>query len=193
MAQARPQLDPYLRDPDRLGYSLAQLAEIIIACLELTGARSVVEVGAYAGDLTRALAEWAAGTGARIQAIDPSPQKGLTELELESPDVEVVRETSLAALPRIAVPDVMIIDGDHNYFTVTEELRLIGARAQGPELPLLLFHDVCWPHGRRDDYYAADLIPEGDRHPVAGTAGGIFPGEPGIRRGGTPCTPLGGA
>ena len=54
----------------------------------------------------------------------------------------------------------MIIDGDHNYFTVSEELRLIGERAPGAELPLLLFHDVCWPHGRRDDYFDAELIPE---------------------------------
>ena len=35
-----------------------------------------------------------------------------------------------------------MIDGDHNYCTVTEELRLIGERAAGAELPLLLFHDV---------------------------------------------------
>ena len=55
----------------------------------------------------------------------------------------------------------MVIDGDHNYFTVREELRLIGERAPGAELPLLLFHDVCWPHGRRDDYFDAEQIPRG--------------------------------
>ena len=52
-----------------------------------------------------------------------------------------------------------MIDGDHNYFTVREELRLIGERAQGAALPLLLFHDVGWPHGRRDDYFDAGAIP----------------------------------
>ena len=52
-----------------------------------------------------------------------------------------------------------MIDGDHNYFTVSEELRLIGERAPGAELPLLLFHDVCWPHGRRDDYFDPEQIP----------------------------------
>ena len=41
-----------------------------------------------------------------------------------------------------------------------------------------MFHDVCWPHGRRDDYYAAEQIPEGDRHPVGG--GKLVPGDPGV-------------
>ena len=53
-----------------------------------------------------------------------------------------------------------MIDGDHNYYTVSEELRLIGERAPGSELPLLLFHDVRWPHGRRDDYFDVAQIPE---------------------------------
>ena len=41
-----------------------------------------------------------------------------------------------------------------------------------------MFHDVCWPHGRRDDYYAAEQIPEADRHPVGG--GKLIPGDPGV-------------
>ena len=65
---------------------------------------------------------------------------------------------------------MVIIDGDHNYFTVSEELRLIAERAAGAALPLLLFHDVGWPHARRDDYYAAERIPEADRRPLAGDA-----------------------
>ena len=78
----------------------------------------------------------------------------------------------------------MIIDGDHNYYTVSEELRLI-AEASGAELPLLIFHDVGWPHGRRDDYYAADLIPAEHRQPIH-EGGGLHPDEPGIRAGGLP-------
>ncbi len=80
-----------------------------------------------------------------------------------------------------------MIDGDHNYYTVSEELRLIGERAPGDELPLLLFHDVRWPHGRRDDYFDVEQIPEQSRHPVAGKGGGgLYPGDPGLRPGGLP-------
>ena len=67
-----------------------------------------------------------------------------------------------------------------------EELRLIGERAPGAELPLLLFHDVVWPHGRRDDYFDATQIPEEYRVPMIEGRGGLVPGDPGIATGGLP-------
>ena len=84
----------------------------------------------------------------------------------------------------MAPADAVIIDGDHNYYTVIEELRAIAA-ASGAELPLLMFHDVGWPHGRRDDYYAAELIPAERRQPIQ-EGGGLHPDESGIRAGGLP-------
>lgn len=178
--------DPYLNDPTRWATSMRNHAELMVACLDAAGARSVVEVGAFAGDLTRLLVDWAGGSGARVSAIDPSPQDGLVELDRDRPELELIRETSLEALPRIELPDVVIIDGDHNYYTVSEELRLIGERAPGADLPLLFFHDVCWPHGRRDDYFAPDLIPAELRQPIVGNGHGIFPGESGVVPGGLP-------
>ena len=139
---------------------MAQLGELIVACLETVGARSVAEVGAFAGDLTRLLVDWAAGSGARVMAIDPAPQGPLVRLADEYPQLELIRQTSLDALPALELSDVIVIDGDHNYYTVSRELALIAERAaQGP-MPLLLFHDVCWPHGRRDDYFAPETLPE---------------------------------
>lgn len=179
--------DPYDYDPTRWAHSMAHMGELMIPCLDAVGARSVGEVGAFAGDLTRLLVKWAEASGARVLAIDPDPEARLVELDAERPELELIRETSIEALPKIAMPDVVIIDGDHNYWTVSEELRLIARRAEGPELPLLLFHDVCWPHGRRDDYFDAGQIPEEYRHPVAGEGhDGLFPGDPGLRPGGLP-------
>ena len=186
MPPAAGEFDPYLHDPDRWGVSLVQMTELILPCLDAVGARSVAEVGAFAGDLTRVLAQWAAGAGATVLAIDPSPQDGLVELDRERPELELIRETSLDALPRIELPDAIVIDGDHNYHTVSEELRLISERAPGDALPLLLFHDVCWPHARRDDYFDAELIPEADRRPVIGDAGGVYPGDAGVHPRGLP-------
>jgi hypothetical protein len=178
-------IDPYDNDPGRWAHSLVHLTEIIVPCLDTVGARSVVEVGAYAGDLTGVLTDWAAGAGARVWAIDPSPQDRLVRLAEERDELELVRETSLEALPHVPLPDVVVIDGDHNWYTVTEELRIVAERAGEAALPLLLFHDVSWPHGRRDDYFAADQIPEEHRQPIA-EGGGLFPGEPGVRPGGLP-------
>jgi hypothetical protein len=132
------------------------------------------------------LVDWAAVSGARVLAIDPAPQPGLVELASEHPSLELIRETSLDALPTIELPEVVIIDGDHNYYTVASELRLIGERIRGPELPLLLFHDVCWPHGRRDDYFDPDQIPSEYRQPVVGERSGISPDDPGSKPDGLP-------
>jgi hypothetical protein len=179
----RHDLDPYVNDPGRWAHSLVNLAEILLPCLDAAGARSVVEVGAYSGDLTSVLVDWAAGNGGRVWAIDPDPAAGLVRLDEQSPQLELVRETSLAALPRVLPVDAVIIDGDHNYYTVSEELRLVAAA--GTELPLLLFHDVCWPHARRDDYFAPELVPAEHRQPIA-EGGGLLPDEPGVRHGGLP-------
>lgn len=186
MTESTADFDPYLNDPDRWGVSLAQMTELIRACLDAAGARSVAEVGAFAGDLTRVLVAWAATAGARVTAIDPAPQPGLVALAEEHPELGLVRRTSLDALPEIELPDAVVIDGDHNYSTVSRELALIGGRAPGAELPLLLFHDVRWPHGRRDDYFDPEQIPAAERHPVVGPTGGIYPGDPGVHPGGLP-------
>jgi hypothetical protein len=177
--------DPYANEPARWGASLVNDAEILIACLDAAGAKSVVEVGAYAGDLTGLLLQWAAGAGARICAIDPSPQKELVALDEGRGDLELVRATSHDALRTIELPDAVILDGDHNYYTVAEELRIVGDRAHGGLFPLVLLHDVCWPHARRDDYFAPDAIPAEARHRAV-EGGCLFPGDPGTSSTGLP-------
>jgi methyltransferase family protein len=183
---AEAEFDPYLHDPSRWGVSLAQMTELLIPCLRAARVRSIAEVGAFAGDLTRILVAWAAQDGARVLAIDPSPQDALVALAEEHPELELVRQTSLQALPAMPLPDAIVIDGDHNYHTVSEELRLIGERRGDGPWPLLLFHDVCWPHARRDDYFDPQQIPPQARHPLVGEGAGIIPGDPGSRPGGLP-------
>ncbi len=175
----------YTNDPGQWGASLINDSEIILACLDAAGAKSVVEVGAYAGDLTGILLDWAQPRHARVIAVDPSPQKGLVELAEKRQDLELVRETSVAALGHLPLADAFVIDGDHNYYTVSEELRLIGRASAKGQLPLLIFHDVGWPHARRDDYFAPDQIPAEHRH-VTEEGGGLFPGVDGTTPGGLP-------
>jgi Methyltransferase domain len=175
----------YASDPGQWGASLVNDAELILACLDARAPRSIAEIGAYAGDVTRLLLGWDARSWTRIWAIDPSPQEELVRLASERPEVELIRATSLDALRRIPRPEAVIVDGDHNYHTVSEELRLIVEKAEGARPPLLLFHDVGWPHARRDDYFAPEEIPEEYRQPTA-EGGGLFPGISGTRRGGLP-------
>jgi hypothetical protein len=182
MAPYAPDFDPMATDPGRWGHSLGNVAEILFACLDAARPRSVVEVGAYAGDLTRMLVEWSAGSGAAVRAIDPLPQPALEQLAAASPQLELVRRLSHDALAEMDPADAYVVDGDHNYFTVEGELRLIAERA-ADSMPLLLCHDVCWPHARRDSYYAPETIP--GEHRQAITEGAyVYPGIAGTHEGG---------
>jgi hypothetical protein len=168
-----------LGDPDENAGSLANLTEVVLPCLDAIEARSVMEVGAYRAKLTGELVSWAEGAGARVVAIEPVPQPELLELDAGSADLELVAETSHEALPRLPLADAIILDGDHNYYTLSEELRLVAERASGSELPLLIFHDVGWPLARRDAYSDPDLVPKEHRHPYAWNVA-LMPGNPGV-------------
>lgn len=165
-------------DADSFAYSLSNFAEVLWPCLEAVDAKSVTEVGAFRGATTRELLDWAEPRGCTVSAIDPVPPQELLALERERPELDLVREPSLEALERVELADVVILDGDHNYYTLSNELRLIGERAPGAELPLLLMHDAGWPLARRDAYEAPERIPDEHRQPMALDAG-IVPGEPG--------------
>ncbi len=180
-------LDPHERDPGGWCASLLHNAEILLGCLDAVEARSVAEVGAFMGELTRLLMRWADTVGGTVVAIDPSPHRDLEQLERERHDLQLIRETSHEALAHMPLTDAIILDGDHNYYTLSEELRIIWERTQSEErrLPLLLLHDVTWPHGRRDDYYEPDRIPSEHRQPIAPDTA-VYPDEEGTRYSGLP-------
>ena len=178
-------MDGQASDPNRLGYSLANVAEILFGCLDAAGAKSVLEIGAYRGELTAELLDWAARSGARIVAVEPEPPEQLLALESSREDLELLRATSHDALRQAERPDAVVIDGDHNYYTLSEELRLIAEASPGAEMPLVLFHDLGWPHARRDTYYDPDRIPAEHRQPLVHNAG-LAPWEPGMTAHGLP-------
>jgi hypothetical protein len=170
-------------DPEELGYSLANLAEIMFPCLDAVEARSVAEIGAFTGSLTQELLAWAANRDTRITAIDPNAMGRLVELAEEHPELELRYERSNDALARIELPDAVIFDGDHNYHAVSQDLQLIEERSSDGRIPLLIVHDVWWPHGRRDVYFEPEAIPEEHRQPMAHEVK-IAPGNPGLAEGG---------
>lgn len=172
-------------DPGRWAHSLGNALELVTGCLEAAEAKSVVEVGAYAGDLTDLLLDWADGRGATVTAVDPEPSPRLDALEKRRDDLTVIREPSLDALAHIEIPDAVIIDGDHNYYTVSGELKTIAEQVGDGPLPLLIFHDVGWPHARRDSFYVPERIPEEYREGMVEGAH-VFPGESGLTPGGLP-------
>jgi hypothetical protein len=75
-------------------------------------------------------------------------------------------------MPGLADIDAWMIDGDHNYYTVFNELKLADEASRRDGKPLLaVLHDTDWPCARRDMYYAPETIPAEHRHPHSYDAG----------------------
>jgi hypothetical protein len=168
------------------GYSLANVSEIMTPCLDAAGVKTLLEIGSFRGELTEELLKWAEVSGAKISTVEPLPPPDLLDLKRRRPELELIENTGTPALEDLeSLPDAIVIDGDHNYFTLTQELEKIAEKAGDEPLPFLLFHDVGWPHERRDTYYAPDRIPEEERMPLGHNCT-IEPGNPGLSDGGLP-------
>jgi predicted O-methyltransferase YrrM len=136
----------------------------VLPLLEARSPTSIIEIGSRDGGHTRLIAQWAAGHGAILHVIDPQPNFDVDAYMSEWPDhLTIHRDLSLDALARIGPADMILIDGDHNWYTVINELQEI--ERVNADWPLVLMHDVGWPYGRRDMYYQPETIPPEHRHP----------------------------
>jgi hypothetical protein len=151
--------------PELLIHSMSEFSEIILGVLEAANAREIVEIGAEYGGMSAMLADHVAACGGHLVSVDPAPKQEFIQWVAERPDVKHVPLTSIAAFPELAHVDAWVIDGDHNWYTVYNELQHIDAICKRDGKPLLaILHDVSWPTGRRDMYYAPDQIPAPFRH-----------------------------
>jgi cephalosporin hydroxylase len=141
--------------------------EIVEPALLASGAKRVIEVGALRGATTAHLLDLL-GPESELHVVDPLPQFDPSEHARRFPGRYIFhRDISHNVLPDLPAADAALIDGDHNWFTVYHELRMLRetARGAGVPMPLVIMHDVCWPYGRRDLYYVPERIPEEFRQP----------------------------
>ena len=150
--------------------SLGAFWPLLEPVLDALAPQRICEVGVESGGFAAQLLAWSRLRGCRYLGIDPEPPGDM-------PDV--VRGTSLEVLPRLEPCDAYFIDGDHNYHTVRGELDAIagGAERSGTRAPLIFVHDVAWPWGRRDMYYAPERIPAEHRHPFSAELGVVLHGD----------------
>lgn len=156
-------------------HSMAEFSATILACLTAADARAVAEIGAEFGGMSHRLADHLGPIDGHLTSIDPSPAPGFAAWAAATPCVRHIAQPSLDAVPGLAGIDAWLIDGDHNYHTVSRELAEIDRIGRRDGKPLLAFlHDVGWPCARRDMYYAPDRIPAEHRHPHSYTAGALL-------------------
>jgi hypothetical protein len=147
----------------------------------------VIEIGVYRGAITTLALRTTQERGTTVHAIDPAPQEDFDLEGLQSEFGERFvfhRARSLEALPEIRGADVALIDGDHNWYTVYNELTTIAriAGEDGKPFPLTLMHDVDFPYADRDMYYFPRTIPEEYRQPTG--RGGMVMGYDELVEGG---------
>lgn len=130
--------------------------------------RVIVEIGSDRGENTLNLLRYCRAHDAKLHVIDPSPKYDVAERREEHGRYATFhQELSLNALYRIDGFDAVLIDGDHNWYTVINELRLIEKQCRrfSRRFPLVLLHDTGWPYARRDLYYDPEVIPDAYRKP----------------------------
>jgi ribosome assembly protein YihI (activator of Der GTPase) len=158
---------------------------VIRRILQYVEPRDIVEIGSERGKHTTEILQFCRRTGCRLHVIEPSPRYDVDALKMEFGELVLTYQClSLDALPLVPRIDVVLIDGDHNWYTVSNELKLIERKSHelNEHLPVILLHDVGWPYGRRDVYYDPSRIPEEYRqeHKQAG----VLPGASKLVEGG---------
>jgi SAM-dependent methyltransferase len=132
--------------------------------LEALRPEVLVEIGSGYGRNTRNLLEYCRRHDARLHVIDPLPKYDVAAWQEEYGERLIFHKAlSLEALPNIEGGfDAVLIDGDHNWYTVYNELKMIEERSEASSrpFPLVMLHDIGWPYARRDGYYNPGDIPE---------------------------------
>jgi hypothetical protein len=137
-----------------------------------------MEIGAEFGWNTRNILEWCRRTGAYADIIDPVPLPSLQEVLAGYAGLHTYHQSkSLKVIPTVDVPDMLFLDGDHNWRTVFTELTQMFVRARQTNAipPVVIAHDCAWPYARRDMYYEPEAFSPGERHPYAYK--GMLPGQ----------------
>ncbi|MBQ7402390.1 MAG: class I SAM-dependent methyltransferase [Lentisphaeria bacterium] len=124
------------------------------------GISCIVEIGSEAGINTKVLLDYIKNRNGKLITVDPAEIAFPFASETETA-FEFLRETSNEFLRRKQIAEVIFLDGDHNYESVLEDLQLIHENRDVCRTKLVFMHDVNWPWGRRDIYYAPERI----KHP----------------------------
>lgn len=151
------------------------------------GYGSVCEVGVSRGEAADELLELQPPID--LSLVDPCLDVDLCGKYAGVSNVHVLKGLSLDVLTCLERKfDCIMLDGDHNWYTVISELRVIERRGLLNEGGTIFLHDVCWPYARRDMYYLPESIPLEFRQPYSRR--GIVKGQSPLVESGGKCAHL---
>ena len=110
--------------------------------------------------ITKNIIEYGLSNNSHLIIIDPVINLDLDEFKIEyNNQIEFYPELSLSRLPFLEDYDIILIDGDHNWYTVYNALKIIEENFKNKQFPVIFITGVGWPSGRRDLYNNPDNIP----------------------------------
>lgn len=129
--------------------------KLTIPLIRETNKKSILEIGSSYGNSIRPILELG---DISVAIIDPCVDADL--LAAFGKRITLHKGLSLDILPHLEESfDCIFIDGDHNWYTVFNELKLIEERNLLKPGGIIFLHDIGWPYGRRDLYYQPEAIP----------------------------------
>lgn len=149
------------RETPILLHSLSLFREVFeLVCLHRS-ISTVVEIGVESGQVSSIYTELGAS---RVYCVDPLPSEELRNRLAGDDRLQLVERPSPAVLRELPLADLYVIDGDHNYATVREE---VGWILQNAPDAVIVLHDLSWPSARRDSYYEPSFLPDEARRPAS--------------------------
>ncbi|MGH3695664.1 MAG: class I SAM-dependent methyltransferase [Pseudonocardiaceae bacterium] len=122
---------------------------------------TVVEVGVESGKASGLYASLGASA---VYCVEPYPTEEIRASLAADEALHLIEKLSPDALADLPVADLYVLDGDHNYAVVRQELDWILSHA--PEA-VVVMHDLLWPCARRDLYYEPSSLPTEAKHPAS--------------------------
>ena len=122
---------------------------------------TVVEVGVESGKASGLYTSLGASA---VYCIEPHPTKEIRAGLATNEALHLIESFSPEALTDLPIADLYVLDGDHNYAVVRQELDWILTHA--PDTVVVL-HDLLWPCARRDLYYEPSRLPAEAKHPAS--------------------------
>lgn len=100
----------------------------------------IVEVGSEKGTNTMSMLEYCEGNNAVLTCIDPFPLFDVEGLKNKYGDkFDMVEDLSLNVLPHLKDYDLILLDGDHNWYTIYNELKCIENTFNQDSFPFIFF------------------------------------------------------
>ena len=130
---------------------------LVLPFIAQHGYKRICEIGAHHGEATKKILQL---PEISLTIIDPCVHEDLAKMFADNARVTIHRGLSLEVLPAMTESfDCFLIDGDHNWYTVFNELKVITECKLLAPGGTILLHDVRWPYARRDMYYDPETIP----------------------------------